>query len=230
MKNWLLYALGLLLMGCQPKSDQKENSTKGKDSTVSEKQEPANQAPETYPALKVNEKVLLSYVYCESCGFTFMKDTKYGVVTFYGKLKLKNTSGQIIRKAVIDMPLRVKYQSGFIDEFELCPGTNGRYNYITGLKGEWVKPDQYKSSLGVGYAKVTDWEPGEVRIFEIYMGSPANKVTGEAPFKRTPEELTLKPKVRALMALDYELDFESMQYFDVKDQWKQTQRELGYRE
>ena len=31
------------------------------------------------------------------------------------------------------------------------------------------------------------------------------------------------------MALDFELDFESMQYFDVKDQWKQIQRELGYR-
>jgi hypothetical protein len=29
------------------------------------------------------------------------------------------------------------------------------------------------------------------------------------------------------MALDFELDYESMQYFDVKDQWNQIQREFG---
>lgn len=62
------------------------------------------------------------------------------------------------------------------------------------------------------------------------MGFPANKVKGEAPFKRTPSKLTLKLQLRALMALDFKLDFESMQYFDVKDQWKQIQRNLGYRE
>lgn len=139
-------------------------------------------------------------------------------------------SGQTIREVILDMPLRIKYKSGYINAFELCPGTNGSYHYITGLKGEWLKPEKLMEDIDISYAHIEDWPPGATKTVEFYVGAPTNSVTGNKPYQRTPEELVLEPEVKKFMALDYEFTLENLRPIDVKSNWMQQQRELGYRE
>lgn len=232
MKISLTIAIaGLLLISCQStsnKSKDRMDSTSSKE--TNEQPKAKSQEPKTSTALKVKDQVLLSYVACDSCGVRFLKDTKYGAITFYGMLKLKNTSGQTIREVMLDMPLRIKYKSGYINEFELCPGTNGSYHYITGLKGEWLKPENVKADIDIDYAHIEDWAPGATKTFQFYMGAPTNSVTGEKPYQRTPEALVLEPEVKKFMALDHEFWLEDLKPIDVKRFWIHKQQDLGYRD
>lgn len=216
----------LAFTSCQPQPNQETTNEETPDSTAAnEKAEAGEEKPETAPALAVDDQVLLEYVNCDSCGFAFLKDTEYGDVTFYGRLKVKNASGQSIRKAVFDMRLAIEYKSGFISHVEITPGTNGSYRYITGLKGEWTEPEKTAK-----YAHISEWEPGAVKTFAFYAGMPKNKMTGDEPYKRTPEMTELRPQLQKLRALDHEFDMKSLESINVLNFWKQQQRALGYRE